>query len=107
MTTAEVRERIGLHRDEFRRMGVASLELFGSTVRDEATADSDVDILVAFDEPVGLFTLYRVQELLESILETGNVDLVVRRAVVDEMREEIHAEAVPCLEGTGSSASAT
>ena len=31
------------------RFGVVRLALFGSTARDAATADSDVDILVDFD----------------------------------------------------------
>ena len=33
------------------RFGVVDLALFGSTVRDEAGPDSDVDILVSFDRP--------------------------------------------------------
>ena len=33
------------------RYGVTRLALFGSTVRDTARSDSDVDILVAFDGP--------------------------------------------------------
>jgi hypothetical protein len=37
------------------RYHVALLTLFGSVARDEARLDSDVDILVEFSEPVGLF----------------------------------------------------
>ena len=33
------------------RFGVVELALFGSTIRDEARPDSDVDILVSFDRP--------------------------------------------------------
>ena len=33
------------------RFGVVELALFGSTVRDEAHPDSDIDILVSFDGP--------------------------------------------------------
>jgi len=33
------------------RFGVTRLALFGSSVRDTARADSDVDVLVAFDGP--------------------------------------------------------
>jgi uncharacterized protein len=36
------------------RFGVTGLALFGS-VRDEAGQDSDVDLLVEFDRPIGLF----------------------------------------------------
>ncbi|MCR4347327.1 MAG: nucleotidyltransferase domain-containing protein [Sulfuricaulis sp.] len=34
-----------------RRYGVVRLALFGSTARDEARPDSDVDIVVSFDGP--------------------------------------------------------
>ena len=44
------------HRGELRRgFGVKSVALFGSLARDEATDTSDIDILVDFDGPVGLF----------------------------------------------------
>lgn len=33
------------------RYGVTHLALFGSTARDSARADSDIDIVVAFDGP--------------------------------------------------------
>ena len=35
--------------------GVSALFLFGSVARDEARPDSDVDLLVEFEQPVGLF----------------------------------------------------
>jgi predicted nucleotidyltransferase len=34
------------HESEFRKLSVVSLSLFGSTARDEATDDSDVDLAV-------------------------------------------------------------
>ncbi len=34
----------------YTHFGVKSLELFGSVARDQARADSDVDILVEFEE---------------------------------------------------------
>jgi uncharacterized protein len=49
--------------------GVKSLTLFGSMVRDEATPESVIDLLVEFDSrPVGLFHLSRTQHYLEIIL---------------------------------------
>lgn len=47
---------------------VASLFLFGSVARDQAKASSDVDLLVEFSQPVGLFTLARLQIYLEKLL---------------------------------------
>ena len=47
---------------------VASLFLFGSVASDQAKATSDVDLLVEFSQPIGLFTLARVQIYLEKLL---------------------------------------
>ncbi len=50
------------HRAELaKQYGVKSLALFGSVARDEATPASDVDLLVEFDRPVGLFGLFALQ----------------------------------------------
>lgn len=56
------------NQSEFQSRGVKSLALFGSVGRDEARPDSDVDILVEFDRPVGLFGLIELQERLEELL---------------------------------------
>jgi len=53
---------------------VKSLILFGSVARNEARPDSDVDLLVEFDRPVGLFTFVRLKRYLEEILDS-TVDL--------------------------------
>ncbi|MHB8255458.1 MAG: nucleotidyltransferase family protein, partial [Acidiferrobacter sp.] len=50
MNRQRVLELLSRSKPELRaRFGVVRLALFGSTARDEATADSDVDVLVAFD----------------------------------------------------------
>ena len=72
---------------------MSSLDLFGSVARDEASADSDVDLLVEFDRPIGLFHFFRVQQRLEEILGAP-VDLVMRDAVKPQLRERIFAEAI-------------
>ena len=82
------------HRAELReRFGVKSLSLFGSVVRDEATNASDVDLLVEFDRPVGLLHVIGTEQYIEKELGI-RVDLVLRRAVLPEFKEEIYAEAV-------------
>lgn len=47
---------------------VAALFLFGSVARNEARDNSDVDLLVEFSQPVGLFMLARLQIYLEKLL---------------------------------------
>ena len=52
---------IAAHEDELRQHHVATLSVFGSVARGEARPDSDVDLLIEFDEPVGLFAVFRLK----------------------------------------------
>ena len=61
------------------RFGVISLALFGSTARDTASADSDVDILVRFDGAATSARYFGVQFYLEDLLECP-VDLITESA---------------------------
>ena len=73
--------------------GVKSLAVFGSLARGEATRTSDIDILVEFDRPVGLFEFIRLKLYLEDL--TGRwVDLVTPEAIRPAMRAAILNEAV-------------
>ena len=83
---------LGGHRKELDGFGVKSLALFGSFSRDEALAGSDVDLLVEFAVPVGLFEFVRLKAYLEKLLHLP-VDLVTPDAIRDEMREQILKEA--------------
>lgn len=57
VTKAEVLDILEAHRDDLRNHGVATLDLFGSVAREEATDASDVDLLASFDRPISLFEL--------------------------------------------------
>jgi predicted nucleotidyltransferase len=93
MTREQVIERLAGARAELTSLGVRSLDLFGSVARGESGPDSDVDLLVDFDRPIGLFHFFRVQRRLEEVLGT-KVDLVMRDAVKRQLRDRIFAEAV-------------
>ena len=75
------------------RYGVTDLALFGSTVRDAARSDSDVDILVSFDGPATSERYFGVQFYLEDLLGCP-VDLVTEKALRAELRPFIEKEAV-------------
>jgi predicted nucleotidyltransferase len=75
------------------RFGVTRLALFGSSVRDTARADSDVDVLVAFDGPATSERYFGVQFFLEDLLGKP-VDLVTEKALRAELRPFIEKEAV-------------
>jgi predicted nucleotidyltransferase len=89
----EALRRLAEHRDEFVAMGADSLSLFGSVARDEAGPDSDVDILIEFSRPMGLFDLGRIQIRLEEILGQ-RVDLVMPEGLRPRLRARILAEAI-------------
>ncbi|MEO1750328.1 nucleotidyltransferase family protein [Thiofaba sp. EF100] len=76
-----------------RRFGVTRLALFGSTARDEARADSDVDVLVAFDGAASAARYFGVQFYLEDVLGSP-VDLVTEKALRPELKPFIEAEVV-------------
>ncbi|MBU0517707.1 nucleotidyltransferase family protein [bacterium] len=86
-----------VHQNELREMGVKSLALFGSVAREDATETSDLDLLVDFDRPIGYFHFFDVQEYLQKILSVPKVDLVMRNAVIDELKEDIYTEALDVL----------
>ena len=75
------------------RYGVDRLALFGSTVRDAARADSDIDILVSFNGPATSERYFGVQFFLEDLLGRP-VDLVTDKALRPELRPFIEREAV-------------
>lgn len=75
------------------RFGVTRLALFGSTVRDEAREQSDLDVLVAFDGPATSKRYFGVQFYLEDLFDCS-VDLVTEKALRPELRPFIKSEAV-------------
>jgi len=75
------------------KYGVKSLSLFGSVARDEASAASDVDLLVEFDRPVGYFGLFALQDHLESLLGC-KVDLGTPDSLKPRIRERVMGECV-------------
>ena len=75
------------------RWPIRSLALFGSVARGEATPESDIDILVEFERPVGLSTFITLEASLAGL--TGRrVDLVSRAAPKPHIGRRILGEAV-------------
>ena len=94
MNRAEVLDQLARNKPTLvARYGVDRLALFGSTVRDAARADSDIDILVSFDGPATSERYFGVQFFLEDLLGRP-VDLVIDKALRPELRPFIEREAV-------------
>ncbi|WP_305045441.1 nucleotidyltransferase family protein [Geoalkalibacter sp.] len=82
------------HRDEiFTRFPVKKLALFGSTVRNEASETSDVDVLVEFEGPTTFDGYFDLKFYLEEVLQR-EVDLVCANAVRPRIRPYIEREAL-------------
>jgi uncharacterized protein len=95
MTPSRARIDVPLDRiEEFcRRHHIRRLALFGSVLRDDFTADSDVDILVEFEPgKTPGFAFFSMEEELSGILGR-RVDLNTPNSLSKYFREEVLAEA--------------
>ena len=75
------------------RYAVQSIGVFGSFVRGEAEAGSDLDLLVEFTEPPSLFQFVRLKNELSELLGIP-VDLVMKSALKPSIGKRILQEVV-------------
>jgi predicted nucleotidyltransferase len=74
------------------RYGVKRIGYFGSYARGDQVAESDVDILVEFEGPVG-WEFFSLESFLEQELGL-KVDLVKEEALKDRLKDDILEEVV-------------
>lgn len=81
--------------DAVKRMGATGLYLFGSTVRDEASQASDLDLFIDYDlkSRFNAFDLIGIKLLLEEELHVP-VDLTTRDGLHPRLRPTIEESAV-------------
>ncbi|ACB79896.1 nucleotidyltransferase family protein [Methylorubrum populi] len=81
--------------DAVRTLGATSLYLFGSTVRDEARSDSDLDLFVDYDPAsrFNAFDLVGIKLLLEDRLGAA-IDITTRDGLHPRLRDRIEASAI-------------
>lgn len=77
----------------FMSQPVSKAWLFGSYARGEQTDESDVDILVNFDDSVGLFQHAHILVELEDLLSRP-VDLVPDDCLYPELRPYVDADKI-------------
>jgi predicted nucleotidyltransferase len=90
-TCSQILELLRASRHEVAGFDVASLALFGSAVRGELNADSDIDILVEFAGPATFDRYMELKLFLEDLLDRP-IDLVTKKALRPEMRSGIAGE---------------
>jgi uncharacterized protein len=78
-----------------RAMGATAVFLFGSTARNEANENSDVDVFIELDptKKIGLFELFDIEEQLEKALGT-KVDLGTRTGLHPVLKRDIEQSAI-------------
>jgi predicted nucleotidyltransferase len=95
MKKDEVIAALCAHEPELKAAGIVRLSLFGSTARDEARPDSDVDLLASFDEArnLSLLDMIGIENRLADLLGHP-VDLIEEGTLRPRARQSASREAV-------------
>jgi len=89
MDQAEILAFLKGHKDEIRvRFGVTSLGLTGSVARGEATAESDIDIIVSLDSQNTFRSFFGLLHFLQDSLP-HKIDLATEASLKPLVREQI------------------
>lgn len=95
MTRLDAIEQLKQRTDALKGMGATSLYLYGSTSRDEARPDSDLDLFIDYDPAsrFNAFDLVGIKLLLEEELHVP-VDVTTRNSLHPRLRARIEKSAV-------------
>jgi predicted nucleotidyltransferase len=94
MEREEAISRLQQHEADLKRLGVEHLYMFGSTARDEAHHNSDVDLFFDYQRgKLGVFELMDVKEYATRILGR-KTDIMTRDSLHKTLRQAIEAPAV-------------
>ena len=93
MRLAELKRQVPQMQELLVRFGATNLAVFGSVARDQAGADSDVDLLVDLPDGTSLFDRAELKSALEELLLT-RVDLIRRRNLKPAIKASVEAEAI-------------
>ena len=95
MNRAEALKKLKAYAEAVRAMGATSLYVFGSTARDEAGENSDIDLFVDYDRnsKFSLLDLVDIKLLLEAELGIA-VDVTTRDSLHPMLKEDIEQSAL-------------
>ncbi len=98
MTREDVLDRLKANEAELRRRGVAHAAVFGSLARGEAHADSDIDVLIRFDQaaPVTLWDYVDLKRRVARMLRGARrrVDVVDLDGMNRHVRPTVERDAI-------------
>ncbi len=90
----DIKDILAEHKLEIqRKFKIKKIGVFGSYTRGKHNKKSDIDILVEFSEPVGLFEFMDLEEYLQSLFGV-KVDLVSKKALKPHIGERILREVI-------------
>jgi len=90
----EIKRTIETHKNRLRsNYGIKEIGIFGSFVKGSQDTNSDIDILVEFERPIGLFGFVRLKLELSDLLGCP-VDLVMKTALKPRISRQILSEVI-------------
>ena len=83
MTTREnILAILKTHKFEFSKYGVSDIGLFGSYLRNEQSAKSDIDLLIDFEPEKENFDNYMaVYDLFENLFENERIEIITKNGL--------------------------
>jgi len=89
-----IKRTLSEHKAELKeKFKVKNIGVFGSYARGEQKGSSDVDVLIEFDDPIGLFEFMKLENYLSDLLGV-KVDLVSKKALKPHIGERILEEVI-------------
>ena len=89
----EIKDLLGLYKPELiKKYPIASIGLFGSIVRDDFAENSDIDIIVEFNDKIGIEFIDLANELEEKL--NWKVDLVSKGGIKQKYYNVIESEII-------------
>ena len=91
-TFDEIRELLQRHKEAFREQyGLKEIGIFGSYVRGEQGDESDLDVLIELERPIGFVRFMRLENALSQLLGV-RVEIVTKKALKPHIGKRILEE---------------
>jgi len=94
MSIAEITQKIAPVLKEY---NVSYAGIFGSVARGEERPESDVDMIVSIESPIGIYRFMELQDRLEGVIGR-DVDLVSKNAIQKYLEPYINQDLVTVYE---------